>query len=46
LLGAESLGRSGSRFLEERLRIKIGEGQWMHSKNPNPLTHKGFKTKI
>ena len=30
LLGAESLGRSGSRFLEERLGIKIGEGQWTH----------------
>jgi len=29
-LGAESLGRSGSRFLEERLGIKIGEGQWTH----------------
>jgi hypothetical protein len=28
LLGAESLGRSGSRFLEERLGIRVGEAQW------------------
>ncbi len=28
LLGAESLGRCGSRFLEDRLGTKIGEDQW------------------
>jgi len=30
LLGAESLGRSGSRFLEERLGIRVEEVQWTH----------------
>jgi hypothetical protein len=30
LLGAESLGRSGSRFLEERLGIRVEDGQWTH----------------
>jgi hypothetical protein len=30
LLGAESLGKSGRRFLEERLGVRVEEVQWTH----------------